>query len=59
MSYKHTYKLNRLNGEMCKRSSLISVAVAFRFLIIKHLLLTGVLQFFRYFLSLQLFTDIH
>ena len=54
----HT-NLISLNVEMCKRSSLNSVAVAFRFLIIKHLLLTGFLQFFPYFLSLRLFTDIH
>jgi hypothetical protein len=59
MSYKHTYKLISLNVELYKRSSLNSMAVAFRFLIVKHLLLTDFLQLFPYFLSLRLFTDIH
>jgi hypothetical protein len=44
--------------EMYKRSSLNSMAVAFRFLLVQHLLLTDFIQLFPYFLSLRLFIDI-
>jgi hypothetical protein len=59
MSYKHTYKFNQLERgdvqtvipQLCGCSISLSNN--------KHMLLIGFLQFFLYFLSLQLFTDIH